>query len=301
MKIYFIDRSTGRKEEEKVYFGWAIDLLYGDHFLSKLFSFSLLPLIAKIPFFSWLFGFFQKTRFSKRKVLPFIKKYGIDSSEFIKSPGEFCSFNDFFIRKLKKQSRPIMEGEKKAVLFTDARYLFYPSIKKLDGFFVKKKKFSLKRFLDDENLSKRYENGSMVIARLCPTDYHRFHFPFDCIPKEPRLINGHLFSVNPLALKKNVEIFWENKRVITELETKHFGSSLYIEIGATYVGSIHQTFEPNKQQHKGDEKGYFSFGGSCIILLFEPERIHFDNDLLNYSNQKIEVRGLLGQSLGQSV
>ena len=140
----------------------------------------------------------------------------------------------------------------------------------------------------------------MVIARLCPIDYHRFHFPFSCTPSKSTLLNGALFSVNPLALKKNIRIFSENKRSLTSLKTDKFGDVLFIEVGATCVGGIFQTYTPNQAVVKGQEKGYFSFGGSSLILLFEPGRIHFDADLIEASKKKIEIRGLLGQSMGRS-
>ena len=106
--------------------------------------------------------------------------------------------------------------------------------------------------------------------------------------------------MNPIALRQNLDILTENKRMITSLQTRYFGTVLFIEVGATYVGTIHQTYTPGVPCAKGDEKGYFSFGGSCLILLFEPNTIQFDQDLLDYSAKTIEVRGLLGQSLGKS-
>ena len=138
----------------------------------------------------------------------------------------------------------------------------------------------------------------MAIARLCPSDYHRFHFPCDGIPAKPRLINGLLYSVNPIALKKNVSILSENKRMITEIETDHFGTVLYIEIGATSVGSIRQTYTPDLKVKKGDEKGYFEFGGSCIALLFEKGRVTFDADLTANTQKGIETKANFGETLG---
>ncbi len=141
----------------------------------------------------------------------------------------------------------------------------------------------------------------MVIARLAPVDYHRYHFPCDGLVHTPQLIPGPLYSVNPLALKKHSEILAENKRMITRIETTHFGTVLYIEVGATYVGTIHQTFTPETFQKKGAEKGYFSFGGSCLILLFKPNTIQLDQDLIDASSRSIEVLGKLGQSLGRAL
>lgn len=293
-KIFFIDRKSGEKCQEKVYGGWALRLLYGNHLFSKILSLFLLPWITQISLFSKFYGWFQSKSFTKLKVLPFIRAYKIDATEFLKKPQEFTSFNDFFTRKLKKEARPF---EKNAILFTDARYYFYPDLSNMKNFIVKGKEFSLSEFLRDEKLAEKYEHGSMVIARLCPADYHRYHFPFDCKTGKERKINGALFSVNPRALKKKIGILWENKRILTSLKSPEYGDVIFAEVGATYVGTIHQTYS-GKEHKKGDEKGYFSFGGSCIILLFEPHKIRFDEDLLEASEKNIEMRGLLGQSMG---
>jgi phosphatidylserine decarboxylase len=296
--IIFLDRQTKRTEKEKVYGEFFIKLFYGEGTLPRLFSFLLLPFFARIHFFSKLYGYFQKSSMSRSKVHPFVQAYHIDVSEFLDPVDSFPSFNAFFIRKLKPECRPISTRQDVAVLPADGRYLLFQQIDQADGFWVKGKKFSLSELLGDKALAKTYEQGAMVIARLCPVDYHRFHFPCSCIPDQARLINGPLFSVNPMALKRNIEILCENKRMITSLKTQNFGCVQYIEVGATYVGSIEQTYAPGKSYGKGEEKGYFSFGGSCLILLFEPNRIIFDQDLIDASSKKMEVRGLLGQSLG---
>ncbi len=298
--IHYIDRLTKKEEREKVYGKFFIEMLYGSGLLARISSFIFRPLFARALVFSRLYGAFQKSRLSRFKVKSFVKAFHMDTSEFLDPVDSFRSFNDFFIRKLKPEVRPLANGNNVAILPADGRYLVYPNILRSDGFLVKRQKFSLDRLLQDPQLVHKYEQGALVLARLCPTDYHRFHFPFDCIPEKTRTIKGPLFSVNPIALKRNIHILSENKRMITPLHTKNLGTVLYIEVGATYVGTIHQTFIPQKSYEKGDEKGYFSFGGSCIILLFEPSRIEFDQDLLEVSHRKMETRGLLGQPLGRA-
>ncbi len=295
MDISYIERKTGQKCEEKVYGRKFLSLLYGDGALKRLFSAFLLPLLSRISFFSALFGYLQKHKRSAAKIGPFIEAYRIDSSEFAEK--NFRSFNDFFIRKLKSEKRPIVSDADQLALPADGRYLVFP---RFDRFFIKGQEFHLDRFLQDNSLTARFSEGSMAIARLCPTDYHRFHFPCDGIPSKPRLINGFLYSVNPMALRKKIAILAENKRMVTEIETDRFGKILYIEIGATCVGSIHQTFAPNSPVRKGDEKGYFEFGGSCIVLLFEKDRIEFDADLTAHSKQGLETRANFGESLGRA-
>ncbi|MGE4169074.1 MAG: phosphatidylserine decarboxylase [Candidatus Babeliales bacterium] len=150
------------------------------------------------------------------------------------------------------------------------------------------------------SLAQEFQGGSMVLARLCPSDYHRFHFPCDCLPGPTKLINGWLYSVNPLAVKRNIHSLTQNKRTLCELRTPLFGRVLYMEIGATNVGSIQETYTPNQWQTKGAEKGYFEFGGSALILLFAKNTIQFDSDLLAATENKLEIRCLLGQSMGKS-
>jgi phosphatidylserine decarboxylase len=297
----YIDRITRQERTEKVYGKFFIDLLYGTSWVSKVLSFLVLPFFSHINFLSRLYGDIQKSRLSKKKIKPFIEKFHVDASEFLEPADSFQSFNDFFIRKLKPEARPITPGTDIAILPADGRYLVYPNIQKSDGFFVKGQKFSLETLLKNSDLAHKYAQGSMVIVRLAPVDYHRFHFPVNCIPEEPQPINGPLFSVNPKALQKHAHILAENKRVITHLKTENFGPVLFIEVGATYVGTIHQTFTPYQPRAKGDEKGYFSFGGSSLILLFEPFRIQFDQDLIDASHRRIEVLGQMGQSLGHAL
>lgn len=297
----YLDRTTRLEKTEKVYGGFFIRLLYSDHFLSRLLGALIVPLISRFSFPSALYGALQKTSWSRSKIKPFINKFHVDVTEFQDPVSSFGSFNDFFIRKLKPSSRPIAADKRVAILPADARYLVFPNIDQSQGFFVKGKKFSLKSLLQDEKLAAQFSHGSMVVARLAPVDYHRFHFPCDGIPSKPELIQGHLYSVNPMALKKHSEILAENKRMITQFKTEQFGPILYIDVGATYVGTIHQTFTPHIMQKKGAEKGYFSFGGSCLILLFRPGTIEFDADLVAASSRSIEVLGKMGQSLGKQI
>lgn len=293
--IQFINRNTKKLEEEKVYGEKAIRFLYSNK--SKL-STILCKLLANFSFFSHFYGFLQKRPSSKKKIKPFIKNYHIDVNEFLDPVDTFNSFNDFFIRKLKKEARPIAEGQSTAIIPADGRYLFYQNIDTADGFVVKGKKFTIEKLLNSQELAKTFAEGSLIIARLCPLDYHRFHFPIACTPLETHLINGPLYSVNPLAIKQNIEFLAENKRTYTLLKTKNYGTILYMEVGATSVGSIHQTYCPNKDVVKGQEKGYFSFGGSTLILLFEKDRIQFDQDLLEASKEHIEIYCKMGQSMG---
>jgi phosphatidylserine decarboxylase len=292
--IFYYDRVTQKQEKEKIYIQPFLSFLYKTNFFSRL----LLSLIAKNDFFSKFYGWLQNKSFSKRRIKKFVQFHAINTLEF--APLDtFSSFNDFFIHKLNPGNRPFSSDPNVVISCADSRVLVFPNLWNAQGFYVKGEKFSLIDFLQDSYLAQNYMEGSMAIFRLAPQDYHRFHFPCDGIAKEASLINGYLYSVNPIALKKNIQIFCQNKRMITEIDSKNFGKILMIEIGATNVGTIHQTYSKNHEIKKGDEKGYFSLGGSSIVLLFEKNSIVFDQDLIKHSEENMETKLLWGMSIGK--
>ncbi|MBX9642244.1 MAG: phosphatidylserine decarboxylase, partial [Mycobacteriaceae bacterium] len=174
--IIYIDRQTGQKKREKVYGGAALQLFYGNNWYQKLLHRWFLPLLVTKPLSAFI-GFLQKRSSSAKRIRPFIEEFGLDSNEFLEPIKNFRSFNDFFIRRLKPNARPLVKDPAVAVMPADGRYYFYQNISTCDGLIVKGKKFDLKKLLGDGDLAEQYREGSMVMARLCPTDYHRFHFP----------------------------------------------------------------------------------------------------------------------------
>jgi phosphatidylserine decarboxylase len=141
----------------------------------------------------------------------------------------------------------------------------------------------------------------LVCSRLCPVDYHRFHFPVSGIPTQPTLINGSLFSVNPYALRRDVSYLWQNKRQRVSIDAGPFGLVTIVAIGATNVGTIIETYSPNSPVTKGEEKGYFRFGGSFIATLFEPNRIRLEDDLIAAGETQQELYAKMGSRLGRLI
>ena len=301
--IRYYNRRTRTLETEDIYGEGWLRFAY-ENPAGKFF----LWLVVKRAWFSHLYGWQMNKRVSAGKVLPFIVKYNLDVTTFAKSPYEFKTFNEFFYRKLKREVRPVAEGEDVAVFPADGRHLVFPNVDEADGFYVKGAKFSLAELLgegllpeDKRERSKLFAGGAMVISRLCPVDYHRFHFPCEGVPTKPELINGSLYSVSPIALRKNVEYLVQNKRMVTLLDSKVFGQIACMEVGATNVGSIVQTVIPGRVAEKGEEKGLFKFGGSCVITLFQKGRIAFDPDLVEQSRQCVETYALMGERMGVAV
>lgn len=237
---------------------------------------------------------------SSARVLPFITKYDLDVDEFAKSVFEYKTFNEFFYRALKPSARPIAPGARVSVFPADGRHLAIPNVDTASGFYVKGMKFSLAELLGDAALAGKFAGGAMLISRLCPVDYHRFHFPVSGVPTDSQLINGWLYSVSPIALRRNAHYLVENKRELTLVDSPEFGTVAVLEVGATNVGTIRQSFVPGRTIAKGDEKGLFAFGGSCVITLFQRGRIRFDADVVASSEDHIELYAKMGDRLGEA-
>ncbi len=280
------------------------EAVYGEEWLrwtyeSPLGRFALNAAVKRAAL-SRYYGWKMSRPDSVRRILPFIVDYGLNVDEFAKSPFVFKSFNDFFYRALKPGARPIAaEGnDRVAVLPADGRHLAFQNVDGAEGFYAKGQRFDLASFLADAELGRTFAGGSMLISRLCPVDYHRFHFPVSGTPAEARLVNGWLYSVSPIALRRNLAYLWENKRMITLVDSPVFGRVAVCEIGATMVGSIMQTYMAGRAVRKGEEKGLFKFGGSCVVTLFQPGRIRLDADLVGQSAAQTETYALMGGQLG---
>jgi phosphatidylserine decarboxylase len=292
-QIVYFDRYRNETCVEKVYGDRALRWAYGT--LAGRMS---LNVLVKRALFSRWYGWRMNQPSSREKIAPFIREYDLDVSDLLSNVDDFENFNEFFFRRLRPEARPIDPNPESVVFPADGRHLCVPDLSMCNGLLVKGQVFDLNKLLNDRDLADQYAQGSLLLSRLCPVDYHRFHFPAGGVPGPTRLIDGPLYSVNPIALGRNINILVTNKRCITELQTQAFGKVLLVEIGATCVGSICQTYTEGVPVFKGDEKGYFRFGGSSVISIFEPGRIRFDADLMEQSRQYRELYARMGDHMG---
>ena len=287
--IHYVDRATGQVKTEKVVSETALYWLYNNP-LGKL----TLQALLKRKIVSEFYGRLMHTHWSIRKIAPFIKTYHIDTSQFQKQ--KYQSFNDFFIRKLKPGVREIDTSLNAVISPADGKVFAFHDIAG-QSFIVKGYRFNLKSFLQNDSLSQVYRDGSLLLFRLCPTDYHRFHFPVGGTLSKVTKIQGDYYSVNPIALRKRIRIFCENKREYQTINSPVFGHVIMAEIGATMVGSIVYTFQ-GSEAVKGAESGYFQFGGSSIILLFQPGKIKIDPYLIRNTEDHLETSIEMGEQVG---
>jgi phosphatidylserine decarboxylase len=292
-EISYMHRYDGCIKREKVYGQKWLNLIYA----SPVGSIPLWIAIKRAWFSNW-YGRKMSRPESKTKIPGFIREFELNESEFASPTNSFASFNEFFSRTLKADARPICEGAKNLAFPADGRHLGFSNLALNSSIFVKGQRFDLPSLFQSKELAKPYENGSLVISRLCPVDYHRFHFPTDGHATKPQLINGFLYSVNPVALRKKIAIFWQNKRFLSFVATKNGGRVAQFLVGATCVGSVSFTADLPRSVRKGEEFGYFSFGGSSVLTLFEEGKVSLSSDLIEYSSKGIEMYARMGDQMG---
>lgn len=293
--IRFYNRYTGEIEQEKI---------LGEKYLRWIYGTTLgrvgLHVLVKRAFFSKLLGAMKNSRKSADSIPAFIEEYGINTAEIEKPLDEFTCFNDFFYRKLKPGSRPLAEGNV-VVLPADGRHMGWQDAATMQSAFVKGQKFDLPALLGSDELAEKYAHGTVVLSRLCPVDYHRFHFVAEGTPETVHRIPGPLASVSPYCLRSKLAWLWTNKRELTVLHTERVGDVLQLAVGATGVGAIYQTYEAGAPVAMGDEQGYFGFGGSTIMTFFEPGRIELAEDICRNSAECRETFARQGDLLGKVV
>jgi phosphatidylserine decarboxylase len=291
--IKYYNRRTAAYEIEKVAGEKVLNWTY-----TSPLGMGLLEGLIKKKMCSSLYGWYLDRKASCKKIEPFVRKFGMDLSLAEKNLQDFSSFNDFFYRKLKPSARQIPSDPQALISLGDGKLLAYENIDLERLVQVKGFTYSLRELIKDEQIAAKYNQGTCLILRLCPTDYHRFHFIDDGTCSETFKIKGAYYSVNPVALQKVEKLFCANKREWSTFHADHFGDVLYIEVGATFVGSIIQTYLPHQRVKRGDEKGYFKFGGSTVILFFEPHTIKVDKDIVEQTLLGYESYVLMGETIG---
>ena len=206
---------------------------------------------------------------------------------------KFRNFNEFFYRALKPDARPCSAPENPKIIVSpaDCRSVVFNRIDEAMRIWVKGREFSLPHLLGDAypQDAKRYVGGALGVFRLAPQDYHRFHVPVDGVLNEPKLIAGEYYTVNPMAIRSALDVYGENIRVICPIDSVAHGRVMFICIGAMMVGSTVITRKTGEKVARAEELGYFKFGGSTVLLLFEPGQMVFDGDMVDNSNGALET------------
>ena len=293
------DRREGRLREEVIQKSVLLSLraLYGSKVGSLVKGSAVNAMLVAM---SREYGKKKSSPASAKEIPRFIKVFAsaLDVAEWERPPEAYTSFNDWFTRKLKPGARPIAEADGAVVSAADCRLIAFPSVSEATRLWVKGRDFSLAGMLDSEELAKEMGKGaSVIIFRLAPQDYHRFHFPVSGKLVEAREVGKQLFTVNPIAINSSVNVLCENKRAVCVIETPDLGKVAVVCVGATLVGSIVLTASVGDEVQAGQEMGYFQFGGSTVVAVFHEGAIDIEADLLEQSGRSVETKLFMGEHI----
>ena len=264
-----------------------LSLLYG----SAAGRVLLKPLTA--PAVSRLGGWFLSTGVSRVLIKPFIRANGIDMTQF--EPVSYRSYNEFFSRRIRPEARPVDMDPKHLISPCDSKLTALP-IGEDTVFTLKHTAYTVSSLLKSDTLAKRYAGGYALIFRLTVDDYHRYCYVAEGEKSENTRISGVLHTVNPIA-NDHFPIYKENSREYSILHNAKFGDILMMEVGALLVGRIVNHHEA-AEVTRGQEKGYFQFGGSTVVLLTEPGSVIIDEDILHNSREGTETIVRYGEKIG---
>ena len=267
-----------------------------DRLLAKLYGtvwgrLLLRPLVA--PAVSRMAGSFLSTGLSRCLIKPFIRNNQIDMSPY--QPAVYRSYNEFFSRKIRPEMRPVDRQEEHLIAPCDSKLTVLP-IAPDARMWLKHTEYTVESLVRSHELAEKYKGGYALVFRLTVSDYHRYCYVDDGEKEDNVQIPGVLHTVNPIA-NDHYPIYKENAREYSILHSTRFGDVLMMEVGALLVGKI-VNLHGKASVKRGQEKGYFQFGGSTVVLLFEKDRIAVDEDILTNSRQNIETIVHMGEKIG---
>ncbi len=223
----------------------------------------------------------------------FVRLWSVNVDEAELSLDQYATFQEFFTRRLKPNSRPLDQGDNLVLSPVDAQVAAIGQVSQGQLLQAKGSEFSLAALLGDFEEANKLDGGAFVTLYLSPRDYHRIHSPVDGQVECYRYIPGDLFPVNSMATRWIPNLFCTNERLISFLNSPA-GRIAVVKVGALNVGRIRLSFDliaTNSAKtgfcrryeepiaiEKGEELGWFELG-STVLLVFEPGRVELDPGL----------------------
>lgn len=312
MGNYVLDRATGEKtfEAMSIYVRVGMHLLYYGSEQEKALQWKRTQALLKAQ--SEKMGAQYDTSESVAHIRPFIESFKLEESlkDMVQpDPSKYRTFNEFFAREIKESARPIAEPGNEAVVSSpaDCRLTAFPTIDLATKYWIKGFGFTLSRMLKSDSLAEKFAGGSIMIARLAPQDYHRWHAPTSGKVTSITEIPGTYYTVNPQAVTQpgTLDVFCENRRSVMLLKRTVTGSPIaIIAVGAMLVGSIkyNRNIREGVDVRRGQCLGAFLYGGSTVIVLYPAGELVLDEDVVaNSTQQKCETYVKVGWRVGKGV
>ncbi|CED83095.1 Phosphatidylserine decarboxylase [Phaffia rhodozyma] len=288
------DRQTGQLLEEKmaVYVRLGIRVLYKGA-KSRMEGGRARRLLKNMSFKQ---GIKYDSPESVADIAPFIAFHRLNMDEILDPLDSFKTFNEPEVRPVSDPTDP-----NTLVSCADCRLMAFDTVSDAKKIWIKGREFTIERLLGDRygKEAHRYDGGAVAVFRLAPQDYHRFHVPVDGVVGEIEKIEGAYYTVNPQAIRTQLDVYGENVRTIVPIDSPTFGRMFAICVGAMMVGTIVHTVESGDTVVRGQEFGYFAFGGSTIVLVLEDGAVQWDEDLRINCQASLETLVQMGTRIGR--
>ena len=284
----YISRDRNSKDNIIMESPKSLDFFYGT-FLGRL----LLRIMITKPI-SNLAAVYMNSSLSKHKIKRFVDKNDINVFEY--DDRRYKSYNDFFTRKVLSEKRPINMTKGVLISPCDSKLCAYKIEDDLT-LYIKNSYYDIDTLIEKEIMNE-YKGGYALVFRLSTDNYHRYCYIDSGSKGKNFHIKGVYHTVQPISLKK-YNFYKTNNREWTILNTNNFGKVIQVEVGALCIGRIKNNHESYIFK-KGEEKGYFEFGGSTIVLLFKKNTIKLDSDIEENSSLGIETNVKYGSRIGKA-
>ena len=285
--MIYRDRN-GQKLEKESFIDKLSSLVYGNS-LGRMF---IKPFTT--PFVSRFVGACLDSRLSVLLAIPYKMMFHLDMS--IYKPKVYSSYNEFFTREIKPEHRPV-DGETGSLISPADGKLSLYSISENLQITIKNSVYSISSLLKSRELAEEYKNGYAVVIRLTGEDYHHYCYVADGVKGKNHYLKGMFHMLHPVV-REQIPVYKENTREFCRIRTKYFGEVIQMEVGAMMIGRICNLNQGTTEVSKGEEKGYFAYGGSTVVVLVKENMVDFDKDLLENSKEQIETLVKMGVRIG---
>jgi len=229
-------------------------------------------------------GSFLDTPASAAGIESFASLPDYNVGDYIAGPSGWQTFNQFFAREIKPGKRPIADPRDDAVIVSpaDAIYMGAWPIDERSTITVKGVEWRIADLLDDSPWAEAFTNGTYMHSFLRITDYHRFHVPVGGVVREVRNVHGRVYidvarnEDGSLGAVNGDTYQFNQERGLVVIESPTVGLVAVVPVGMTLISSVVLTPEVGAQLRKGDPLGYFQFGGSDIVMLFQDRNVVLD-------------------------
>jgi len=227
-------------------------------------------------------GSYMDTTDSVKDIESFIKDSKNNIEDYYQGPSGWMTYNQFLARHVKPGKRPVADrcNDEIIVSPTDSKFLGEWTLNDDSTITVKGDTYDMKDLLADSSYTKKFKSGLFTHLYLSVNDYHRYHTPVSGKVVETKIIPGRTWTneIKKITGKTTVDDIgfqFNQTRGYIILKTETIGFVAVVPVGMGFVSSVNITADEGTKLAKGEEFGFFGYGGSDIIMLFEKDAIKF--------------------------